>query len=86
MNNIFTYSNGWGHLIITIFFATLGAVLILYPGATSTTVGIGVMLITTSSGAWFIPGAAKQMASEVAKASSGPLPSSLNPAPKDTPS
>lgn len=79
MNNILTYSNGWGHLIVTIFFALLGAVLLLYPGTDVTSKGIGIALITTTSSAWFIPGAAKQMASEVAKQVSGPLPPSLDP-------
>jgi hypothetical protein len=68
MNNIFQYSNGWGHLIITIFFGLLGAVLLLYPGTDAASKGLGIALITTSSGAWFIPGAAKQMATEVVKA------------------
>jgi hypothetical protein len=67
MQNIFAYSNGWGHLIITVFFGALGALLILIPTSTPTSIGIGVTLITTASGAWFIPGAAKQMAREVTK-------------------
>jgi len=64
---MFKYSNGWGHFLITIFFGFLGAALILLPTADPVSRGIGVTLITTSSGAWFIPGAAKQVASEVTK-------------------
>lgn len=67
---MFKYSNGYGHLIVTLFFGALGALLIMLPTADATSRGIGVMLITTSSGAWFIPGAAKQVAVEVIKTAS----------------
>ena len=71
MNNIFAYSNGWGHLIITIFFGILGGLLILLPTSDATSKGVGIALITTTSGAWFIPGAAKQYATEVTKGVQG---------------
>jgi hypothetical protein len=68
---MFRYSNGWGHLIVTLFFGTLGALLILLPTADATSRGIGITLIMTSSGAWFIPGAAKQVVQEVTKQTQG---------------
>lgn len=58
------YANSWGHVIITIFFGLLGAILVLF-AADAAAKGIGIALITTSSGAWFIPGAAKQFANEM---------------------
>jgi uncharacterized membrane protein HdeD (DUF308 family) len=71
MKGPFAYSNGWGHLIITIFFGILGTLLILLPTADPTSRGLGVALLTTASGAWFIPGAAKQVVNQVTKQSQG---------------
>lgn len=59
-NSILKYSNGWGHLIMSL--ATLGVGVYLIVAGYST---IGVSLIATVSAAWFIPGAAKQVASSV---------------------
>jgi hypothetical protein len=73
-NKFFAYSNGWGHVVVTMFFGILGALLILFPTADATSHGIGITLITTASGAWFIPGAAKQVATEVQKVTSRALP------------
>jgi hypothetical protein len=63
-NALFKYSNGWGHLIMSIFFGGAGLALILLEPTNSTVQGIGVTLLLTVSGAWFIPGAAKQYAGQ----------------------
>lgn len=64
-NNILQYSNGWGHLIMSVFFTLVGLFLIVFPGLDVGTRGIGIGLIATVSAAWFIPGAAKQVATNV---------------------
>ena len=62
--NILKYTNGVGHLIMSL--ATLGAGLALVLVSTDSTLrGLGVALILTVQGAWFIPGSAKQVATEV---------------------
>lgn len=69
---ILKYSNGWGHLIMSVFFGLIGIVLVVYPGLDPTTKGVGISLILTISGAWFIPSAAKQMASAIQQAPDPP--------------
>jgi len=53
---------------MSIFLTLIGVVLILYPGTPPDAHGVGIGLILTVQGAWFIPGAAKQVATEVVKA------------------
>lgn len=65
MNKILQYSNGWGHLIMSIVFLIVAMLLILFPGTAPDIKGIGVGIIFTVSGAWFIPGAAKQVLNAV---------------------
>ena len=80
------YSNGWGHFLISVIFLIAGLVLIFF-SADSTTKGIGVGLVTTVCGAWFVPGAAKQMANEIINhqnMSSAPPPAAPAPEPLDT--
>lgn len=59
--NILTYTNGVGHLIMSILLILVGVLLIIYPGLSSDAHGIGIGLIMTVTSAWFIPGAAKQV-------------------------
>lgn len=61
------YSNGFGHLIMSIIIALCGLTLILWPTTDAATKAIGISLLLTVSGAWFIPGAAKQVAYQIQK-------------------
>lgn len=58
--NLLKYSNGWGHLIMSL--ATMGVGVYLFVLGDQ---AVGMSLITTIVAAWFIPGAAKQVATEV---------------------
>lgn len=55
------YSNGWGHLIMSVLVLTAGIYLVV--SGQQTTLGISMVSIVVS--AWFIPNAAKQVATEV---------------------
>jgi len=57
---ILKYSNGRGHLIMSVVAMGVGVYLIVAGYGT-----IGTSLIATVSAAWFIPGAAKQVAYSV---------------------
>jgi hypothetical protein len=65
MTNLIKYTNGTGHLIMSIVGTAAGIALILVPGLDATTKGVGVALISTVQGYWFVSGSAKQVASEV---------------------
>lgn len=65
--NLLTYSNGYGHLIMSIFMTLVGLVLILVPGVNNGAEGVGIGIILAVQAAWFVPGAAKQVASEMVK-------------------
>ncbi len=54
------YSNGWGNLLMSLASMGVGVYLIVAGYGT-----IGTSLIATVSAAWFIPGAAKQVATSV---------------------
>lgn len=54
------YTNGWGHLIMSL--ATLFVGMLLYLHGV---VGLGTGLIATVVSAWFVPSAAKQVAHQV---------------------
>ncbi len=54
--NLLRYSNGWGHLIMSIALLATGIILILIRDATTT--GIGIGLISTVAGYWFISSSA----------------------------
>lgn len=62
MDNLFRYTNGAGHLIMSILFASIGLVLILTGYSP-----VGIPLLMTVASAWFIPGAAKSVAHQVTK-------------------
>ena len=64
---LWRYTNGTGHLIMSVLMSLVGLTLILWPGLPAATTGVGIGLILTIQTAWFIPGAAKQVAHEVGK-------------------
>lgn len=64
VDNILKYSNGWGHLIMSIALLAVGLCIMLLSPPNA---GYGIGLITTVVSAWFIPGAAKQVAYEQSK-------------------
>lgn len=65
-NNLLNYTNGVGHLIMSVLFTMVGLALILLT-SDATLRGLGVTIILTVQAAWFIPGSAKQIATEVFK-------------------
>jgi hypothetical protein len=74
MNNILKYTNGNGHLVMSIVFGLIGLALILAPTTDAGTKGVGTGLLLTVSGAWFVPGAAKQIAYQVEQQVTNALP------------
>lgn len=64
MNNLLTYTNGVGHLIMSLAMTGVGLALILFTND-ATLKGLGVSCILTVQAAWFIPSSAKQLATEV---------------------
>lgn len=66
------YTNGWGHLIMSL--ATMFVGVLLYLHGVN---GLGTGLIATVVSAWFVPSAAKQVAHQVVeelqKEVTGPL-------------
>lgn len=60
------YTNGVGHLIMSIVMTCAGLALILLT-TDATMRGVGVTLILTVQAAWFVSGGAKQVAAEVIK-------------------
>lgn len=50
---------------MSIFLLTAAMLLVLMPGTGPDLHGIGISLVLTVSGAWFIPGAAKQVLSQL---------------------
>lgn len=65
MNWLGEYSNGWGHLIMSVVLCTAGMVLILVPWTDTTTKGIGTGIITMAAGQWLVTSAAKSTIAEV---------------------
>ena len=57
----------------------VGVFLIADPGLDATTKGVGISLILTVSGAWFIPGAARQVAEQVKNVSAPLSPPEVKP-------
>ena len=53
MPSLLQYSNGWGHLIMSIVLLAVGLVLILVPTDTQTK-ALGVGIITTVAGTWLV--------------------------------
>lgn len=62
--NLLRYTNGTGHLIMSVLTTITGLILAL-AGTDAATKGIGVTLVLTVNTAWFVSGSAKQVASEV---------------------
>lgn len=60
MNGMLKYTNGWGHLIMSLATMFVGVFLYLHG-----TTGLGTELIGAVVAAWFIPSAAKQVAHQV---------------------
>lgn len=54
------YSNGWGHLIMSVITMAVGVYLVIGPAK-----AIGAGLIATVTAAWFVPGSAKQVSQQV---------------------
>ena len=65
--NLLNYTNGVGHLIMSVLMTMVGVALIVIPGLPAADAGVGIGLILSVQAAWFVPGAAKQVATEVAK-------------------
>lgn len=61
--NLLKYSNGWGHLIMSLASLAAGVFLTIYGNSMYAASGIGLIGLVTS--AWFVSGAAKQVATEV---------------------
>lgn len=66
-HNLLSYTNGVGHFAMSIFMTLVGLTLIVVPGLNSGAQGVGIGLILAVQAAWFVPGAAKQVAYEVSK-------------------
>jgi hypothetical protein len=80
--NLLQYTNGIGHLIMSIFLTIVGLVLVIYPGLPATDSGVGIGIILAVQAAWIVPGAAKQVASEIVKqVASQPSPTPQQPSP-----
>jgi hypothetical protein len=62
--NLLKYSNGWGHLIMSVVSMVTGLLLILLTTGAMTR-GIGTGLILTVQGYWFVTASAKQTAAEI---------------------
>lgn len=62
--NLLKYTNGIGHLIMSLATTATGLALVLLTHDPATQ-GVGVTLILTVNGAWFISGSARQVATEV---------------------
>jgi hypothetical protein len=54
------YSNGWGHVIMSI--ALLGVAVVMFVRGDPTLIGYGVGLVTTVSGYWLVTSAANTAA------------------------
>lgn len=83
--NFLHYTNGVGHLIMSLFFGLIGLALLVVPGMDATTKGVGISLILTVAGAWFVPGAAKQVAYQVQQQVTAPPTPAPTPVAEPTP-
>lgn len=71
--NLMDYTNGTGHLILSIVLILVGTAFVLVPYLDQSTRGIGVSIIITVMGSWFIPQAAKQTVDQMNKQVTAPL-------------
>ena len=60
--NLLKYSNGYGHLVMSITTLFIALIIVIAPSTDASTKAVGVGMMLTVSGAWFVPGAARQMA------------------------
>lgn len=56
MPNLLQYSNGWGHIIMSVALLSVAVVLILR--GEPTLQGVGIALISTVAGYWFVSSSA----------------------------
>jgi hypothetical protein len=61
VKNILTYSNGWGHLVMSVAVLAAGMYLVVSQ-KDATYIATGFTMMGTVVAAWFVPGAAKQVA------------------------
>lgn len=78
---ILKYTNGVGHLVMSIFMTLVGLALILVPNLNSGAQGVGIGLILAVQAAWFVSGGAKQVAYEVTQQQQAIAPAPVAPAP-----
>lgn len=71
--NYLKYTNGVGHLIMSVV-GMIGGLLLILLTQDPTARGIGITLVLTVQAAWFIPGSAKQVAYEVQKVTTNSAP------------
>lgn len=64
MPPLMKYSNGVGHLIMSIL-TTITGLLLIFFGPDPATKGIGVAFLLTVQGYWYVSGSAKQIAHEI---------------------
>lgn len=67
MTIMWKYTNGRGHLIMSIAFTLVAAVMILWPSSDATMRGYGFGLLATVSGYWFVTSSAESIARAVVK-------------------
>jgi hypothetical protein len=63
--NLIKYSNGTGHLIMSVLLSIIGATLICLPWLSLGMHGIGTGILVTVVGAWFSTSGAKAVVKEV---------------------
>jgi hypothetical protein len=62
---LLTNTNGIGHLIMSIVSIIAAIILIIFCPGNEPVLGVAVSIILTVNGYWFVPSAARQIASEV---------------------
>lgn len=62
MNNLLKYTNGRGHLAMSIVCMVAGVLIIIFAAAYA---GYAITLMSMVASAWFVPGAARQVAEHV---------------------
>jgi hypothetical protein len=75
--NLLRYTNGTGHLIMSVVATIAGLIMILVPGD-PTVRGTGVSIILAVNAYWFVSGAAKQVATEVVNQMNAPAQASIS--------
>ena len=65
MKFISNYTNGVGHLVMSVITTVAAIVMMMISSSNQTVLGVAISLILTVNGYWFMPSAAKQVATEV---------------------